>query len=322
MNRESFILKGASPLEHLAMESTLIDTWDQDSLLFLFYTNQPCLVIGRNQNPWKEANPYSSFPIYRRDSGGGTVYHDMGNLNWALIVPREIHDKEAELAMIAGALCDIGYPVKPGERGGLYCGTSSAHSGNKVSGTARRFGKHRVLHHGTLLVSSDLKALEHSLGGISTEDDRSLPSVPATAANILSIGAAAEVKEIARSLSVALCGKPCAQFSPKKATLDRIGQEEARLRSMDWIYGATPGFSFRLPHKGGPFLFSVKKGILGFQEGVQDAYFARFRARAFSFSTYFQMKETAEQALGSQPEASHRDRLSKPTSRSHVSKEA
>ena len=309
---ESFILEGASALEHLAVESALIDAWNRDDPLLLLYVNKACLVIGRNQNPWKETNPHSRLPIFRRDSGGGTVYHDRGNLNWALLVPRDAHDKEGELAMIAGALNDIGYPVEPGERGGLYCGSASANPGRKVSGTARRFGKHRVLHHGTLLVASDLKALGFSLGGIETEDDRSLPSVPAKAANITSIGENIGVEEAAVSLSLALCGRPPTRFAAEESILDRLGQEEARLRSSEWVYSATPKFSFRLPQKGGPFLFSVEQGKLLLPEGAFEDCFAQFRGRPFSFSIYFDMKEAVEQVLGSRQVQDNREDSGKP----------
>jgi lipoate-protein ligase A len=321
MKIESFVLGGYSPIEHLALESTLIETWDEDAVLLLLYSNEACLIIGRNQNPWKEAAPRSSLPICRRDSGGGTVYHDLGNLNWSLIVPRETHDKEGELAMIAGALSEIGYPVEPGERGGLYSDGSSATPGRKVSGTARRFGKDRVLHHGTLLVSSDLGALRSSLGGIETEDDRSLPSVPAEAVNISSIGPALDLRELELALSLELCGKAPVRFAPEAGMLDWMRREEARLGSLDWIYGATPGFSFRLPRRGGPFLFSVQRGLLSFPEGEQEADFARFRGRPFSFSAYYEMKTIAEQALGSTRAAGRRGNSFEPENPSPSPKE-
>ncbi|MCE1159295.1 MAG: lipoate--protein ligase family protein [Spirochaetia bacterium] len=326
MKIESFVLEGSSPLEHLAVESALvesalIETWNRDAGLLLLYTNEACLVIGRNQNPWKEVNPRSRLPVYRRDSGGGAVYHDRGNLNWSLVVPRETHDRDGELALIAGALRKIGYPVEPGERGGLYCDASSANPGCKVSGTARRFGKQRVLHHGTLLVSSDLRALRSSLGGIETQDDRSLSSVPARAANISSIGLAVGLEALALSLSLALCESPPARFSPEGETRDRIRREAARLGALDWIYGATPGFSFRLPGKGGPFLFSVEQGFLSFPEGSYENHFARFRGIPFSFSTYFDMKKLAEQVLGSRRASPHRESPLEPTVGFQISKE-
>jgi Lipoate-protein ligase A len=81
-------------VESALVESALIETWNRDAGLLLLYTNEACLVIGRNQNPWKEVNPRSRLPVYRRDSGGGAVYHDRGNLNWSLVVPRETHDRD------------------------------------------------------------------------------------------------------------------------------------------------------------------------------------------------------------------------------------
>jgi lipoate-protein ligase A len=81
-------------LKHLAVESALvesalIETWNRDAGLLLLYTNEACLVIGRNQNPWKEVNPRSRLPGLPSRLGGGAVYHDRGNLNWSLVVPRK-----------------------------------------------------------------------------------------------------------------------------------------------------------------------------------------------------------------------------------------
>ena len=81
-----FILDGFSPLEHLAFEELLLRN-PGGRFLLLFYVNAPSVIIGRNQNPWREVSEDSCLPLYRRSSGGGTVYHDEGNLNWATILP-------------------------------------------------------------------------------------------------------------------------------------------------------------------------------------------------------------------------------------------
>ncbi len=296
MRIESFILDGHSAVEHLALEAALLGLWSGDGALLLFYMNDACLVVGRNQNPWKEVSPDSKLPVFRRDSGGGTVYHDKGNLNWALILPRNDHDKDSELALIAGALREIGYPVEPGERGGLYCGPESPCPGFKISGTARRFGKENVLHHGTLLVSSDLRALGNSLGGIETYDDRSLPSVPAQPVNILSIGPFRPPEALAEALSLSLSGRLPARLPSTPALQKFADKERTRLESLEWIFGATPRFSFKFPHKGDEFLFTVEEGRVLVPEAYSKEYFSRFAGIPFTYKVYLEMKKAAQLA--------------------------
>ncbi|HWP68009.1 MAG TPA: biotin/lipoate A/B protein ligase family protein, partial [Rectinemataceae bacterium] len=183
MSIAAYELEGSSPLDHMAIENTLLEIYAGPPVLLLFYVNDPSVIIGRNQNPWRETAPSSALPLFRRISGGGAVYHDRGNLNWSFIVPRALHSQENELAAMAAAISAQGFEIGPGPRGGLYCGGASVRAGGKVSGTARRFGAKNVLHHGTLLVDSDMASLHASLGGIETCDDRSISSVPASPLN-------------------------------------------------------------------------------------------------------------------------------------------
>lgn len=166
------------------------------------------------------------------------MYHDNGNLNWAFIVPRSAHDREAELDSIAGAIGGRGLPVATNERGGVFAGD------RKISGSARRFGLERVLHHGTLLVHADLSALRATLGGVPTFEDASLPSEPSPVVN---------VADFAPGMSVhdwAVCIAKDAALSPLSSARASdlvdpglLAKEMAVLKSDDWIYGRTPAFT-------------------------------------------------------------------------------
>ena len=76
--------------------------------VLMVWRNSPCVVIGRHQNPWREVNTQylhaAGMPLARRNSGGGTVYHDLGNLNLTFFSSRQQYDRDANLALVAEAL--------------------------------------------------------------------------------------------------------------------------------------------------------------------------------------------------------------------------
>jgi lipoate---protein ligase len=260
MSISAYRLEGFSPLDHLAVENVLLETYDGASPILLFYINDPSVIIGRNQNPWREVPASSKLPLFRRGSGGGAVYHDRGNVNWAFIVPRVLHSQEKELAAMAAAISARGFELRPGPRGGLYCGGSSVHAGGKVSGTARRFGAKNVLHHGTLLVSSDMACLRASLGGIETCDDNSVPSVPAIPLNLTEIRPDLRTDELIDGISAYFSGGPAQPFLSTRIDPGLIGKEKAKLASREWIYRSTPPFSLCLKAAGSVFSLRVEKG--------------------------------------------------------------
>lgn len=276
----------------MAIENIALETYEGTRTLLLFYVNDPSVIIGRNQNPWRETPPTLKLPLFRRISGGGAVYHDRGNLNWSFIVPRALHSQENELAAMAAAISAQGFELGPGPRGGLYCGGSSVHAGRKVSGTARRFGAKNVLHHGTLLVDSDMASLHASLGGIETCDDRSVSSVPASPLNLTEIRPGARIDDLIDGIASYFSAAPVRPFSSMKIDPSLIEDEKARLSSFEWIYGATPPFSVRLTKDEIAFSLHVEKG------SVVHASLPDLVGRSFSFSMLDESKVFAAEAAG------------------------
>jgi lipoate-protein ligase A len=242
--------EGTDPYRNLSLEESLLERgFGRESVLFL-YRNSACAVIGRNQNPWAEVSGSWDMPLLRRASGGGAVYHDEGNLNWALIVPRNRHDREAELRLVAAAIGKLGVDVEPGPRGGLFIAGAGPCAGTKIAGTARRFSAERVLHHGTLLVDADLARMESCLGGMDIESSRALASAPSPCANLASILPGIGADEVADALASSLAGS--AIESAERIAEGACAQEsELRLRSWDWVWGATPDFELAVPALGG-----------------------------------------------------------------------
>jgi lipoate---protein ligase len=278
---------GADPYRNLALEESLLERGRGAECLLFVYVDSPCLVIGRNQNPWAEASEGCELPVLRRVSGGGAVYHDGGNLNWSLLVPRALHDRDRELALVVRALRDLGVEAIEGPRGGLFLAGEGPYAGAKISGTARRIAFDRVLHHGTLLVDADLSRMRGSLGGIGVEASRALVSVGSPCANLASVLPGIGVDEVARSLARSLVGvAPEADWAgsaEKRADAPYAAEAERRLRGWEWTWGATPDFS--VPAERDGLVIDVRGGRVVSIRGPGSEAAADFVGRKFDYGS-------------------------------------
>ena len=128
----------------------------------MIFTNKKCVVIGRNQNPWKESNfkklTKDSIEIVRRFSGGGAVYHDLGNVNFTLFSSNSAFNKSNLSNMLLGTI--KGFQINNstmGPRFDLYV------EGFKVSGSAYKLTSQRSYHHSTMLINSNTDLLKSYL---------------------------------------------------------------------------------------------------------------------------------------------------------------
>jgi len=145
--------------------------------------------MGRNQDVFSEVDidfcTSNNIPVFKRLSGGGTVYHDSGNLNFCFISNRVQGESPLNtvfLQHIVKVLADLQINAEIGIRKDLWLP-----GGNKVSGTASHISKKRVLHHGTLLYDADLDLLGKSLSiKIAVKNSRSIASVHSQVINIRS----------------------------------------------------------------------------------------------------------------------------------------
>jgi len=273
---------GGDPYRNLALEESLLERGFEGAGALLLYANEPCVVVGRNQNPWVEASGASGIPVLRRVSGGGAVYHDLGNLNWAFVLPRSRHDREAELALVAGALRDLGIAAEAGPRGGIFLASGGPRAGAKISGTARRLTAERVLHHGTLLVDADLARMGACLGGLEPEDSRAVSSVPSPCVNLESILPGIRVEDVTEALSRSLAGS---RIGAAEAAADSAYAEESerRLRGWDWTWGATPAFAVAVEWGGGTVGIDVRGGRVASVSGPGSEAIADFVGRKFDY---------------------------------------
>lgn len=152
-----------SPTYNLALEEYLLSEFQDDFLLF--YINDKSVIVGSNQSVRNEVNQdfckANNIQLIRRKSGGGAVFHDLGNLNFSFI-QNKCTDKNSLssdfLLPIVVWLSELGVLVTLGERKDLWLP-----NGYKITGTASHIRKNRELHHGTLLVDSNLELLQQAL---------------------------------------------------------------------------------------------------------------------------------------------------------------
>ena len=150
------------PYYNLACEEYLLRNSRED--IFMLWQNQPVVVIGKNQNMYAEVNLEYTEPrgilVARRITGGGAVYHDLGNVNYSFITSREkaaVLDFAYFTEPVIRALKSMGIEAELSGRNDLLAG------GAKFSGNAQYATRERILHHGTLLFDSDLQVLSQTL---------------------------------------------------------------------------------------------------------------------------------------------------------------
>ncbi|NOR73849.1 MAG: lipoate--protein ligase [Draconibacterium sp.] len=155
-------LKNTNPYFCLAAEEYLLKFFDED--IFMLWQSKDTIVVGKHQNALGEINcrfvRKNNITVARRISGGGTVFHDAGNVNFSFIKnvksPAEISFKQFTLPVV-NALAKLDIIATTSGRNDLLI------EGKKISGNAEHIFKNRVLHHGTLLFNSDLKNLGQAI---------------------------------------------------------------------------------------------------------------------------------------------------------------
>lgn len=152
------------PRINLAVEEYALNYLDPGEEYVILWQNEPTVVIGRNQNTLAEVNgPFikeRGIHVVRRLSGGGAVYHDLGNLNFTFIVDAEkerVSNFEYFTRPVIQALASLGVQAEFSGRNDITI------DGKKFSGNAQYWSKGRLLHHGTILFNSDLAVVQEAL---------------------------------------------------------------------------------------------------------------------------------------------------------------
>ncbi|KAF5020587.1 hypothetical protein F66182_7392 [Fusarium sp. NRRL 66182] len=257
--------KSRDPFINLSAEHHLLQKTPPDSTILFLYTNDPCIVFGRNQNPWMEVNlrrlaqlrdspasvGWTAGPVQlvRRRSGGGAVFHDQGNINFSVICPPAAFDRNKHAEMVVRALSSLGKPnTRVNERHDIVMDVADDPVGTyKISGSAYKLTRLRSLHHGTCLVRSpNLKNISGMLRSPAEPfiKTRGVDSVRSPVQNVGIDNAALEAAVVEQFARMYGDFHVQEEINDKILELDSISKGCDELQSRDWIYGQTPRFTF------------------------------------------------------------------------------
>ena len=272
------------PLFNLAVEECIFRQMDPAQRVLFLWRNDNTVVIGRAQNPWKECNTRrmeeDGVTLARRSSGGGAVFHDLGNSCFTFMAGKPGYDKSVSTAIVLDALRRLGVEAFASGRNDLLVATPDGD--RKVSGSAYRETQDRGFHHGTLLLDADLGRLANYLNPDPKKlAAKGISSVRSRVANLCDLRPGIDHQQVSEALVEAFLGYYGERVLPEHISPEQIpdlpgfAETFARQRSWEWNFGHAPAFSHQLDERfgwGGVELhFDVEKGVIGRAQIFSDS---------------------------------------------------
>ncbi|KAF2673415.1 hypothetical protein BT63DRAFT_155868 [Microthyrium microscopicum] len=286
------------PFLNLSIEHYIFQNAPRGTRVLFLYVNRPCVIIGRNQNPWLEINLHAyregklphgmDFDFVRRRSGGGAVFHDHGNVNWSVTCDIEDFTRDTSAEMVVRALRRQGIErSRVNERHDIVLDqgksaqlvdaddthvtryTGSEATPFKVSGSAFKIARKRALHHGTALLDSK------NLGQISWFlrspakgwiEAKGIDSVRSPVTNIGMDGklfSQIVEAEFRQQHEVSTTDSPVIDVDDSCLSIEGVEKGYGELKSDSWRYLQTPQFWLKInPKAMGEFKLGVKHGVV------------------------------------------------------------
>ncbi|MDT3417062.1 MULTISPECIES: lipoate--protein ligase [Brevibacillus] len=238
------------PRINLAIEEYALKHLPADEDYLLFYINEPSIIIGKNQNTIEEINAdyvnEHGIHVVRRLSGGGAVYHDLGNLNFSFITNDDgesFHNFRKFTDPVVRALRQMGVDAELTGRNDIQVGE------RKISGNAQYAAKGRMFSHGTLLFDSDLERVVSALNVNPLKiQSKGIKSIRSRVANISEfLPSPMTIEEFKQELLVFIFdGKPVEEYPLTDEDWANIHElSRSRYQSWEWNYGKSPKSNFR-----------------------------------------------------------------------------
>lgn len=238
------------PWYNLALEEHLLKKVKKKEIILYLWQNNNSIVIGRNQNPWKECRcknfEETGGKIARRLSGGGAVFHDLGNLNFTFVMDKNLDNLDTQLKVILNAVNELGITANFSGRNDIVVGNK------KFSGNAFYNNNTSSYHHGTILVDSNMTALSTYLK-VSKEkiSSKAIGSVSSRVINLKSIQKDITIDSVKESIVKNFIkiygGNPPIEYI--NSNIYPLKTLYNKYSSWEWIYGETPKFDINLKNR-------------------------------------------------------------------------
>lgn len=238
-----------NPEINLAIEEFLLRNITHEPEILLFYINEPSVIIGRNQNSTEEIDPSyiedNGVHVVRRLSGGGAVYHDLGNLNFSYIssAAENLHNYAHFIEPVVEVLNELGVPAKLHGKSDVFV------EGKKISGNAQYASRGRMVSHGTILFDTNVQHMMQSLNprqvAIESSAVQSVRNFVTNVKDYLDDGFTID------NLKQAILDRIFGSTSPSEYVINRSDWIEIekirgqRFGSWDWNFGRTPDFNIQ-----------------------------------------------------------------------------
>ena len=267
--------EGFDPYRNLAIEQHLLESVLGGCCLLYLWRNERTVVIGRNQNAWAECRTAllseEGGKLARRLSGGGAVYHDLGNLNFTFLMRTGDYDLARQLSVIRRACAVCGIETEISGRNDLLA------DGRKFSGNAFYHHEGRSYHHGTLLVDVDGEAMKRYLSPSKAKlEAKGVESVRSRVVNLNELNPAITVEMLKAAMKTAFAEVYDLPVSaPPVLDETRVGELTKHYASDAWLFGQKLPFTFRceqrFPWGGVELQLKVDRGVITEARAYTDA---------------------------------------------------
>lgn len=261
-----YVSDTVNPHLNLATEKFLFDTVDNDTLILYLWQNENTVVIGKNQNAFSECRTAllseEGGTLARRLSGGGAVFHDLGNLNFTFISSTENLDVSRNMQVIREACLLAGIKAELSGRNDVLA------AGRKFSGNAFYNSKGRSYHHGTLLINTDAEKLGRYLTPPKAKlETKGIKSVRSRVINLSELSPSLTsdaMKAYLLSAAETVFGLQSEAFG--EISCEKIAPYAEHFGDRNYIYGSPIPFNVscegRLPFGNAELKLCVKSGII------------------------------------------------------------
>ena len=268
------------PYHNLALEEALLNRVGKGELILYLWQNERTVVIGKNQNPWKECRTAllneEGGHLARRLSGGGAVFHDLGNLNFTFLMSAEDYDLSRQLTVIEKACQSLGIPAQRSGRNDLLA------DGRKFSGNAFYSHAGKSYHHGTLMVDVDMEKVQRYLSPSKAKlAAKGVDSVRSRVVNLKEFVPELTIERLSDALIAALA-ETYFENAVGAHSVRPLDAEELDLRDLTakyasdaWLYGPklpfTASVEERFPWGGMEIQLDVNEGVIRAVKVYTDA---------------------------------------------------